>query len=80
MFPVFRDWRGSSYLLLVDHTGRLFRAGKAVLSREVAEILDRLGSAPSTGRRGWRDCGKALLGRFLAATASGSAKSPRVWG
>ena len=31
-------------LLLVDYTGRLFREGKANLSREVAEILDRLGT------------------------------------
>jgi hypothetical protein len=34
-----------SYLLLVDYTGRLFRRGKAALSREIAEILDRLGTA-----------------------------------
>jgi hypothetical protein len=32
-------------LLLVDHTARLFREGKAILSRPVAEILDRLGSS-----------------------------------
>src|SRR5262249_50696138 len=31
-----------NYLLLVDYTGRLFRVGKANLSRELAEILDRL--------------------------------------
>jgi hypothetical protein len=34
-----------SYLLLVDYTARLFREGKARLSREVAAILDRLGSS-----------------------------------
>jgi hypothetical protein len=34
-----------SYLLLVDHTARLFREGKVSLSRQVAEILDRLGSS-----------------------------------
>jgi hypothetical protein len=33
------------YLLLVDETERLFRAGKTALSREAAEILDRLGSS-----------------------------------
>jgi len=33
-----------NYLLLVDDTGRLCREGKAALSREVAEILDRFGS------------------------------------
>ena len=31
-----------SYLLLVDYTARLFREGKASLSHELAEILDRL--------------------------------------
>jgi len=32
-----------SYLLLVDYTGRLFREGKAAVSRKVAGILERLG-------------------------------------
>jgi hypothetical protein len=31
-----------SYLLLVDYTGRLFRKGKAMISREVSEILERI--------------------------------------
>jgi hypothetical protein len=34
-----------NYRLLVDHTARLFREGKAILSRQVAEILDRLRSS-----------------------------------
>ena len=34
-----------SYLLLVDYTGRLCRAGKARVSRELASILDRLGTS-----------------------------------
>jgi hypothetical protein len=34
-----------SYLLLVDYTSRLCRQGKARVSREVALILDRLGSS-----------------------------------
>ncbi len=34
-----------SYLLLVDYTGRLFRDGKAVISAELAGILERLGSS-----------------------------------
>ena len=34
-----------NYLLLVDYTGRLFREGKASISRELAEILDRLGTS-----------------------------------
>ena len=33
-----------SYLLLVDYTSRLFRQGKARVSREVAGIFERLGS------------------------------------
>jgi hypothetical protein len=33
-----------SYLLLVDYTGRLFRSGKATISRGVVEILGRLGT------------------------------------
>jgi REP element-mobilizing transposase RayT len=35
-----------SYLLLVDYTSRLCRKGKARVSREVASILDRLGTSP----------------------------------
>ena len=34
-----------SYLLLVDYTGRLFRDGKAAISRELSGIFDRLGSS-----------------------------------
>jgi hypothetical protein len=58
-----------NYLLLVDHTARLYRDGKATLSRAVAEILDRLGSsvdhwqARLTALRQGR-----LLGRFFATT------------
>jgi hypothetical protein len=58
-----------SYVRLVDYTGRLFRKGKAALSREVAEIPQRLGTAADTWqarlealRRGW------LFGRFFAAS------------
>ena len=58
-----------SYLLLVDYTGRLFRAGKAVLSREVAEILDRLGSSAEHWQARLEKLRQGrLLGRFLAAT------------
>jgi hypothetical protein len=39
-----------SYPLLVDYTGRLFREGKAAISREVGEIFERLGSSAETGR------------------------------
>ncbi len=34
-----------SYLLLVDYTGRLYRNGKARMSRELAGILERLGTS-----------------------------------
>ena len=37
-----------SYLQLVDYTARLYRAGKTTLSREVAAILDRLGTSAET--------------------------------
>ena len=58
-----------NYLILVDYTGRLFREGKAVISAELAGILERIGSSSDrwqarveklkTGR---------LLGRFFAAS------------
>ena len=60
-----------NYVLLVDYTGRLFREGKATISREAVEILQRLGSSADSWqarleqlkRRGGR-----LLGRFFAVT------------
>ena len=50
-----------NYLLLVDDTGRLFREGKATVSRELAEILDRLGSNAENRearRRSWGPAGR----------------------
>jgi hypothetical protein len=32
----------------VDYTGRLFRDGKAMIAREVAEIFERLGTTAET--------------------------------
>jgi len=57
-----------SYLLLVDYTGRLFRQGKARLSREVACILDRLGtSAEFWSDRMQKMASKGrLLGNYFA--------------
>jgi hypothetical protein len=57
------------YLLVVDETARLFREGKAVVSRAAAEILDRLGG----GAASWQARLKALsegrlLGRFFASS------------
>ncbi len=40
-----------NYLLVVDYTGRLFREGKATISREVADILQRLGARAETWQR-----------------------------
>ena len=58
-----------SYLLLVDYTGRLFREGKAAISREVAEIFSRLGSSAETWQARLEKLRQGrLLGRFFAAS------------
>ena len=58
-----------NYLLLVDYTARLFREGKATLSREVAEILDRLGSSADQWQARLEKLRQGrLLGRFFAAS------------
>ena len=58
-----------SYLLLVDYTGRLFREGKATISRELAGIFDRMGSSAESW---WARLEKLrqgrLLGRFFASS------------
>ncbi|MHC5538502.1 transposase [Singulisphaera rosea] len=60
-----------SYLLLVDYTSRLFREGKAMVGREVSEILDRLGSSAETWQARLEGLRKGrLLGRFLASSRS----------
>jgi hypothetical protein len=48
-----------SVLLLVDYTGRLFRDAKAVISSELAGILNRLGSSAESCQARMRNCGKA---------------------
>jgi hypothetical protein len=58
-----------SYFLLVDHTARLFRDGKAAISAELAGIFERLGSNAEDWRirmAKLRQVG--LFGRFFAAT------------
>jgi hypothetical protein len=56
-----------SYLLLVDWTARLFREGKAAVSRELAGIFERLGtSAELWQRRMQRLRSGRLWGRFFA--------------
>ena len=70
-----------NYLLLVDYTGRLFRAGKAAVSREVAEILDRLGSSADQWQARLEKLRQGrLLGRFFASQPdSDSKKWPSNW-
>ena len=58
-----------SYFLLVDYTGRLYRKGKAAISAELAEILDRLGSdAESWRARLDKLRSSRLFGRLFAAS------------
>jgi hypothetical protein len=58
-----------SYALLVDHAGRLFRDGKAAISRELAKIFDRLGTTAESWWSGLAKLSQArLLRRVLAAT------------
>ena len=54
-----------SYLLLVDYTGRLFRDGKAAISRELSGIFARLGSSAESW---WTRLEKLSKGRFFAAS------------
>ena len=58
-----------NYLLLVEHTGRLFRRGKASISSEVAEILDRIGSSAEAWEARMQQLRSGrLLGRFIASS------------
>jgi hypothetical protein len=58
-----------NYLLLVDYSARLFREGKAALSRDVAEILDRLGSSADHWQARLEKLRQGrLLGRFFATS------------
>jgi len=57
------------YLMLVDHTSRLIRDGKAGVTAEVEGIFTRLGSsAESWGAGKLKLSGSRLLGRFLSAS------------
>ena len=58
-----------SYLLLVDYTARVFRDGKAAISRELAGIFDRLGTSAESWRARLEKLSRSsLLGRFFAAS------------
>jgi hypothetical protein len=71
-----------SYLLLVDYTSRLCRQGKARVSREVASILDRLGTnADIWGERIQKLFKHArLLGSYFAADRERLRKLARTRG
>jgi hypothetical protein len=59
----------SSYLLLVDHSGRVFREGRVMISRELAEILARIGSTAETWQARLEKLSEGrLVGHFLAAS------------
>ena len=58
-----------NYLMLVEHTGRLLRTGKATITAEVADILERIGSSTEAWQsRMLRFRGGRLLGRFIAGS------------
>jgi REP element-mobilizing transposase RayT len=58
-----------SHVLLVDYTGRLFREGKATISRGVAEVFVRLGTSAETWQARLEKLRTGrLLGRFFAAS------------
>lgn len=58
-----------NYLLLVDYTGRLFRDGKATLSREPSAIFARLGNdAERSQARLLKLSERRLPGRFFTAS------------
>ena len=67
-----------SYLLLVDYTSRLCRAGKARISREVASILERLGTSAEVWDSGSGSClrRRVCWAATSARIASGCAKLP----
>ena len=57
-----------NYLMLVEHTGRLVREGKASISTELAGIFERLGTSADVWQgRLLKLSGGRLLGRFLSA-------------
>jgi len=58
-----------SYRQLVDYTARLCRAGNAVVSREVAAILDRPGSTADQWQARLEKLRQGrFLGRYFATT------------
>jgi len=69
-----------SYLQLVDNTARLYRAGKAAVSREVAAILDRLGSTAEERQARLKSCGRAVFWAVISRPpGTDCGRSPSVW-
>ena len=75
----------AKYLLLLDHTARLFREGKAHLDATVAPIFERLGTTAEMWQeqllqlRTKLSCRK-VTGRVFAATQELLAATARKWG
>ena len=58
-----------NHFKLVDYTGRLFREAKVTISREVAEIRERIGTTAETWQARLQKLSQGrLLGRFFAAS------------
>ena len=58
-----------NYLMLVEHTGRLLRDGKASITAELSDILVRLGSSADAWQaRMQRLQGGRLFGRFISGS------------
>ena len=64
-----------SYALMVDYTQRLFREGKAAMSRELAAICDRLGT---TAESWWSRLAKLSQGRLFGASSRRPATACRM--
>lgn len=70
-----------NYPLLVESTGRLFRAGKASISGELAGVFSRLGiDAESWSVRLLKLGGGRLLGRFFSREPAQVARDGRTTG
>ena len=58
-----------SYVLLLDYSGRLFREGKSLISQQVVELFERIGTTAETWQARLVKLSEGrLLGRFLAST------------
>jgi hypothetical protein len=58
-----------NYMVSVDYTARLFRKGKAAISREVADIFERIGTSAEIWQARMQKLREGrLLGRFFAAS------------